>query len=104
MRNFSLFVMPEIDMRLGHYSFDEILKVVHHQMMLESDEKLIHKNIARNVGSEKKIYVRGIPLLLKSFILRLKFYSLGTSQYSGVISNMGKITLPGDTTLAYRLF
>ncbi len=98
MRNFSLFVMPEIDMRLGHYSFDEILKVVHHQMMLESDEKLIHKNIARNVGSEKKIYVRGIPLLLKSFILRLKFYSLGTSQYSGVISNMGKITLPGDTT------
>ena len=85
MRNFSLFVMPEIDLRLGHYSFDEIIKSVFHQIQLETEEKLINKNISRNVGSEKKIYVRGIPLLLKSLILRLKFYSLGTSQYSGVI-------------------
>jgi NRPS condensation-like uncharacterized protein len=97
MRNFSLFVMPEIDLRLGHYTFDETLKSVFHQMKLESDEKLINKNIARNVGSEKKIYVRGIPLFLKSALLRMKFYSLGTSQYSGVISNMGKIKLPPET-------
>ncbi|MCK9626140.1 MAG: hypothetical protein M0R23_06750 [Bacteroidales bacterium] len=97
MRNFSLFVMPEIDLRLGHYTFDEILKSVFHQIQLESDKKLINKNIARNVGGEKKIYVRGIPLFLKSALLRMEFYSLGTSQYSGVISNMGKINLPPET-------
>jgi len=97
MRNFSLFVMPEIDLRLGHYTFDEILKSVFHQMQLETDKKLINKNIARNVGGEKKIYVRGIPLFLKSALLRMEFYSLGTSQYSGVISNMGKINLPPET-------
>ena len=97
MRNFSLFVMPEIDLRLGQYSFDEILKSVFHQMQLETDMKLINKNISRNVGSEKKLYVRGIPLFLKSAILRMKFYSLGTSQYSGVITNMGKIKLPPET-------
>ncbi len=97
MRNFSLFVMPEIDLRLGHYTFDEILKSVFHQMQLETDEKLINKNIARNVGGEKKIYVRGIPLFLKSALLRMKYYSLGTSQYSGVISNLGKIKLPPET-------
>lgn len=97
MRNFSLFVMPEIDLRLGHYTFDEVLKSVYHQIQLESDEKLINKNIARNVGGEKKVYVRGIPLFLKSLLLRMKFYSLGTSQYSGVISNLGKIKLPPET-------
>ncbi len=97
MRNFSLFVMPEIDLRLGHYTFDEILKSVYHQTKLETDEKLINKNISRNVGSEKKIYVRGIPLFLKSLILRMKYYSLGTSQYSGVLTNLGKIDLPGET-------
>jgi NRPS condensation-like uncharacterized protein len=96
MRNFTLFVMPEIDLRLGHYTFDEILKSVYHQTMLETDEKLINKNISRNVGSEKKLYVRGIPLFLKSMILRLKYYSLGTSQYSGVITNLGKIELPPE--------
>ena len=38
MRNFSLFVMPEIDMRLGHYTFEEILKTVYHQISLETDK------------------------------------------------------------------
>jgi NRPS condensation-like uncharacterized protein len=97
MRNFTLFVMPEIDLRLGHYTFEEILKSVYHQTKLETEEKLINKNISRNVGSEKKLYVRGIPLFLKSLILRLKYYSLGTSQYSGVITNLGKIELPEET-------
>jgi hypothetical protein len=96
-RNFSLFVMPEIDLRLGHYTFDEIVKSVYHQMKLETDEKLINKNISRNVGSERKLFIRGIPLFLKSLILRMKYYSLGTSQYSGVLTNLGKINLPDKT-------
>jgi NRPS condensation-like uncharacterized protein len=97
MRNFTLFVMPEIDLRLGHYTFDEIIKSVFHQIKLETDEKLINKNISRNVGSEKKLYIRSIPLFIKSLILRLKYYSLGTSQYSGVITNLGNIELPLET-------
>ncbi|RIH63411.1 hypothetical protein D1164_19990 [Mariniphaga sediminis] len=97
MRNFSLFVMPEIDLRLGHYEFDEIIKSVYHQTKLETDEKLIHKNISRNVGSERKLFIRGIPLFLKGLILRMKYYSLGTSQYSGVLTNLGKIDLPDET-------
>jgi NRPS condensation-like uncharacterized protein len=104
MRNFSLFVMPEIDLRLGHYTFDEIIKTVYHQINLETDKKLINKNISRNVGSEKKIYVRGIPLFLKSLILRIKYYSLGTSQYSGVITNLGKAELPPETSKLVDFF
>jgi hypothetical protein len=38
MRNFSLFVLPGIDLRLGHYSFEEIVKTVYHQMRLETDK------------------------------------------------------------------
>ena len=98
MRNFSLFVMPEIDLRLGHYSFGEIIKAVYHQVQLETDEKLINKNISRNVGSEKKLYIRSIPLFLKSFILRMKYNALGPGQYSGVITNLGKIELPPETS------
>lgn len=96
MRNFSLFVMPEIDLRLGHYTFEEITRRVYHQIRLETDEKLISKNISRNVGSERKIYVKSIPLFLKSLILRMKYYSLGTSQYSGVLTNLGLVKLPPE--------
>ena len=94
MRNFSLFVMPEIDLRLGHYTFDEIIKIVYHKIQLETDEKLINKIIARNVGGERKIIVKGIPLFLKSLILNYKYYSMGANQYSGVVTNIGKINFP----------
>lgn len=92
MRNFSLYVMPGIDMRLGHYSFEEIIKTVYHQMQLETDEKLIGKMISRNVSGEKNSLVRALPLFIKSFFLS-KLYSLGTGQYSGVVTNLGKINL-----------
>jgi hypothetical protein len=94
MRNFSLFVLPEIDLRLGQYTFDEIFKIVHYKMKLETDRKLINKIISRNVGSEKNPIVRGIPLFIKNFILRYKYYSQGANQYSGVITNLGKVELP----------
>lgn len=95
MRNFSLYVIPGIDMRLGHYSFEEIIKTVYHQMQLETDKKLIRKMISRNVGGERNSFVKALPLFIKSLFLS-KLYSLGTGQYSGVVTNLGKIDLsPG---------
>lgn len=90
MRNFSLYVMPQIDMRLGWYTFEELLKIAHHQMQLETDKKLISKMIARNVGGEKNPLLRGAPLFLKSLILSI-LYTAGTKKYSGVITNLGKV-------------
>lgn len=96
LRNFTLFVMPDIDLRLGHYTFDQILKSVYHQMQLETDEKLINKILALHVGSERKFYIRGIPLFIKSFVLRATYFAMGSSQYSGVLTNMGGITFPEE--------
>ncbi|KAA5538966.1 hypothetical protein F0145_25285 [Adhaeribacter rhizoryzae] len=92
MRNFTLYVMPEMDLRLGHYTFEEIIKTVYHQMQLETDKKLINKMISRNVSGEKNPFIRGVPLFLKSIILS-RLLSLGTSAYSGVITNLGKVNL-----------
>jgi NRPS condensation-like uncharacterized protein len=92
MRNFSLYVIPGIDLRLGHYTFEEIVKTVYHQMRLETDKKLISKMISRNVSGEKNALVRGVPLFIKSLILS-KLYALGTGQYSGVVTNLGKMDL-----------
>ena len=94
MRNFSLFVMPEIDRRLGHYTFDEILKTVFHQMQLETDVKLINKILSRNVGSERNLIIRAIPLFIKNPVLRMNFKKMGCSQYSGVMSNLGAFVFP----------
>lgn len=55
MRNFSVFVLPGIDLELGDYSFEEIVKTVYHLMQLETDKKLINRIISRNVGAELRL-------------------------------------------------
>ncbi len=94
MRNFTLFVMPEIDLRLGHYTFDEILKTVYHQMRMETDKKQVNKILSLNVGGERNILVRSIPLLVKSLFMRYLYYAMGSTQYSGTFTNMGSVHLP----------
>ena len=94
MRNFTLFVMPEIDLRLGHYSFDEILKTVYHQMRMETDKKQVNKILSLNVGGERNILVRSIPLFVKSIFMRYLYYAMGSTQYSGTFTNMGAINFP----------
>jgi NRPS condensation-like uncharacterized protein len=96
MRNFSVFVLPGIDLELGDYTFEEIVKTVYHMMQLETDRKLINKVISRNVGAERNVLVKNIPLVIKSLILYFKYKSSGTNLYSGVITNLGKISLPPE--------
>ena len=98
MRNFSVYIMPGIDLELGDYTFEEIIKTVYHLMRLETDKKLINKIISRNVGAERNMLVKNIPLFIKSLILYFKYKSSGTNLYSGVITNLGKISLPAEVS------
>ena len=59
-------------------------------MQLETDKKLISKMISRNVGGERNPVLRRIPLFIKSLFLS-KLYTIGTKQYSGVVTNLGRI-------------
>lgn len=95
MRNFSLYVLPGIDLRLGHYTFEEIVKTVYHQMELETDRKLISKMISRNVSGERNPFLKRVPLFIKSLIMA-KLYTLGTKEYSGVVTNLGRVDLGAD--------
>ena len=105
MRNFSLFVTPEIDLSLGTYTFEEIVKTVHHLMQLETDRKLVNKIIARNVGAERNFFLKNTPLFIKSLILYFTYSIVGPSQYSGVITNPGKVTLgAADSLIDYFVF
>ena len=94
MRNFALFITPEIDLRLGEYTLDEIIKIVHHHLQLKTDKKLIDKNITRNVRNEKYFIIRMLPLFIKNFILYIMYHIRGTNQYSGVLTNLGRVNLP----------
>ncbi|MBE0674477.1 MAG: hypothetical protein IH591_07440 [Bacteroidales bacterium] len=96
MRNFSLFVVPEIDLRLGRFSFNDIASTVHHMVRLETHPLRISRIIKRNVGSEKNIFIRIIPVFVKRMILYLAYYTFGSGLCTGVLTNMGKLDLPPE--------
>jgi NRPS condensation-like uncharacterized protein len=103
MRNFTLYVLPEIELRQEGYTFDELVRVVYYQMKLETGTRRIDKIISRNVGGERNPFVRGVPLVFKTLILSFLYYQ-GASKYSGVITNLGKIDLSPDLNKLIKRF
>jgi NRPS condensation-like uncharacterized protein len=96
MRNFSLFVLPEIDMRLGTYTFDEILKSVHLQLQLSADIKQISRFLSSNVSYEKLLIVRIMPLFIKKMVITSVYKGLASKRFTGLVTNLGIVSLPGE--------
>jgi NRPS condensation-like uncharacterized protein len=96
MRNFSLFVLPEIDLRLGVYTFDEIIKIVQYQLQTGADIKQIGRFLSQNVGHEKSPFIRLLPLFIKSMAISAVYRRLGSNQCSGIMTNLGMVKLPEE--------
>ena len=96
MRNFSLFVLPEIDLRLGIYTFDEILRSVHHQLQMSTDIKQISRFLSSNVSYEKLAIIRILPLFIKKFTMAAVYRGLASKRFTGLVTNLGLVTLPDE--------
>ena len=94
MRNFSLFLSPEIDMKLGDFNFEEVLKHMHHHIQLLKNDKQLGRQIARNVGSELNPFIRFMPLFVKDMVLSSVYSRLGEALHTGVLSNLGSVQVP----------
>lgn len=96
MRNFSLFVLPEIDLRLGTYTFEEILQSVHHQLQISADVKQISRFLSSNVSHEKQFIIRILPLFIKKMAIAAIYRGLASKRWTGIMTNLGVVTLPAE--------
>ena len=96
MRNFSLFVLPEVDLRLGTYTFDEILKSVHHQLQISTDIKQISRFLSSNVSYEKLFIIRILQLFIKKMAIAATYRNLASKRWTGMVTNLGVVRLPED--------
>jgi len=96
MRNFSLFVSPEIDLRLGTYTFEDILRSVHHQLQMSTDIKQISRFLSSNVSYEKLLIVRIMPLFIKKMVIAAIYRGIASKRLTGLVTNLGQVTLPGE--------
>ena len=96
LRNFALYVNPEIDPRLGDFTFDELCKRVHHHMGMEVIPQHMRARIAANVGSERLWIVKILPLFLKNIALRIAFNTVGETKVCLSMSNLGAVEIPAE--------
>ncbi len=96
LRNFALYTTPEIDPRLGEYSFSEICQLVRHHMGIDITPKQLGMKIAANVSSEKIMAVRVMPLFIKNLVLKAMFDSAGEKKQCLSMSNLGQVQLPEE--------
>ena len=94
LRNFSTFINPGIDPRLGDYTFDEIVKEISAFMKYYINPKLLSAVIATNVADEKNLLIRLVPLRIKNLVIGSIFRRSGDRLVTSTLTNLGKIELP----------
>ena len=104
LRNFAMYTIPELDPRLGAYSFDEICKIIQHKMGTEFTEKHMSCVIATNVNDERNPLVRLIPLPLKNMVMKAIFDSVGEKKSCLTLSNLGQVKIPEAMAQYVRRF
>lgn len=96
LRNFALYTIPEIDPRLGDYSLDEIINIVHHKVGTYATKKNMSKMIETNVADERTWALRIIPLFIKNFVMKMVFNSVGEKKSCLSFSNLGEVRVPEE--------
>ena len=96
LRNFVLYITPEVSPGMGEYTFEEICKSVHHQMGMELTAKRMGARITTNVNSEKSLFVKIMPLFIKNFAMKMVFNAVGERKSCLSLSNLGRVELPEE--------
>ncbi|GKX31554.1 hypothetical protein SH1V18_40340 [Vallitalea longa] len=96
MKNFFISITPNIDLRLGKYNREELIKLVKNYMEININEKHLSQYISRNVKNEKNKFIRIIPLFIKNMIMPIVYQRFGERGYTSGLSNLGLITMPRE--------
>lgn len=94
LRNFITMIYPAIDPRLGDYTFEEIIKQVHHYMRYYINEKFLRGDITTNAATQQNPLIRVVPLFVKDFVVKTFYRKVQDHNSSAGLTNMGAIKVP----------
>ena len=95
VRNFAFFLNVGIDPKLGSYTFEETVQLMHHAMRYGMNPKFLFAGIATNVASERNLLIRLCPLPVKNFVLSFVYHCVGERLFTTTLTNVGAVRLPG---------
>lgn len=96
LRNFSLYIKATYDSEKKDWTFAEMLELTKQDFANQLHREQLHERISSNVGFEKNLFIRIMPLFLKNIAFKIGYNILGESISTSSISNLGVIDLPDD--------
>lgn len=96
LRNFTICLRVKVDPNKGEYTFDELLEQVKYQLRLERNEKEVNMMITANMGLERNILVRALPLFVKNIGVGISFAITAEQTTSSLITNLGAVEIPPE--------
>ncbi len=96
LRNFSSYVNPGIETRLGEHSLEEILVQVKSFMKSQITEKQLNARFSENVATERIRILRATPLFVKDPLLKAFYNMQGDRYVSTTLSNLGLVEVPEE--------
>ena len=96
LRNFSICLRVKVDPNKGEYSFDELLEQAKYQLRLQRNKKDLNMMITANMGLERNIFVRALPLVIKNLGVGVSFAITAEQTNSCLLTNLGAVTVPEE--------
>jgi NRPS condensation-like uncharacterized protein len=94
LRNFSLYIKATYDSERTDWTFENMLELTKAQYKDQLDKDKLQSRISSLVGFEKNVFLRVMPLFLKTIAFKIGYKILGESISSTSISNLGPVDVP----------
>ena len=96
LRNFSICLRVKVDPNKGEYTFDELLEQAKYQMKLQRNIKDLNMMITANMGIERNMLVRALPLVVKNLGVGVSFAITAEQTNSCLLTNLGAVVIPEE--------
>jgi hypothetical protein len=94
LRNFSLYIKATYDAKRTDWTFENMIELTKEQFVDQLVKEKLQSRISSLVSLEKNVFIRVLPLVLKTLAFKIGYNILGESISSCSISNLGIIDLP----------
>ena len=94
MRNFSLGVRTDLDSEMDTKPFRERVVKIDNLIKDQIQPDIFHSKMVMNIDNTNMPIMKITPYQVKRFFARNGYYFISAPYYSGVISNLGKVTIP----------
>ncbi len=96
LRNFTICLRVKVDPNKGEYTLDELLEQVKYQLRLQKNEKELNMMITANMGLERNLLIRALPLFIKNLGVGISFAITAEQTTSSLITNLGAVNIPDE--------